>query len=119
MNIQLLKDSKVDVEKGVARCMNDVGLYERILKIFLRDDSFVKSEAAVESGDNKSLFESLHTLKGMSGNAELCGLYSAVCPLVELLRNGKCGSDEINSLFAAVRSEYNAVYEAIKAATAD
>lgn len=118
MNLTVLSEYGIDYEKGIARCLNDKDFYEQVLKMFLEDDSFLRAEKAYLAGDNTMLFNCMHELKGVCGNAEITTLYNAVCPIVEALRNGK-SSDEVPVMFEKAKAEYSKAIEGINAAVAD
>ena len=113
MNTEILREYGIGYEKGVARCMGDSELYESILLIFLRDDTMLRAETALKSKDYSMLFECMHELKGVCGNAELNELYAVVSSFVELLRGGNASDDEISLLYVRTESVYNKVKQGI------
>ena len=116
MDETILGAHGVDHAKGVARCMNDEDFYERLLEMFLQDDSFQRATEAYARGDAAELFRCVHELKGVSGNAAMTELYAVVCPLVELLRGGGEISAEVERLFAEVEAKYLRAAEGVSLA---
>ena len=58
----------------------------------------------------------MHELKGVSGNAALTDLYSAIVPLVEALRSSGAGAEkdaQISRLFAEADKAYQRTFEGI------
>ena len=86
MNLAVLAEHGIDYNKGLSRCMNDPEFYEKLLGMFLCDDSFSRGKKAYEAKNFDLMFKCVHELKGACGNASLVGLYNAVVPLVDLLR---------------------------------
>lgn len=102
MNNDILREYGIDPDAGLARCLNDARLYERLLELFVEDDTFERVRAAYERGDREGLFKCAHELKGVSGNADIPPLYEAVGELVELLRCGKAEDIEISTAFERI-----------------
>lgn len=117
MDITVLENYGVDAKKGLERCMGDLEFYEKLLSLFLNDDSFMRSKRAYEQKDYKEMFQCMHELKGASGNADLKMLYQAICPLVEILRFGNGTEEEINLHFKKVEMAYEKAKEGIFIAT--
>ena len=92
MDKDLLGKYGIDYEKGLGNCMGDGEFFQTLLSMFLEDDCFPRARAAYANKDYKELFNCMHELKGVSGNAALTDLYGAIVPLVEVLR-GKTGAD--------------------------
>jgi HPt (histidine-containing phosphotransfer) domain-containing protein len=109
--LQQLKDTGADVDGALARFGGNAALYEKFLKKFPGDDSFARIEPAIAAGDHKEMFEAVHSLKGVSGNLGLTGLYQAACSMTELLRAGK--DEEAVQSYEAVKKEYDKAAEII------
>lgn len=106
MDYTILDQYGVDYEKGIARCLNDAGFYQKMLAMFLDDDSYYRAKAAYERKDHKELFRCVHELKGACGNAAMTELFDAVSELVELLRSGSADEALIAALFHKVELAY-------------
>lgn len=117
MNYTILRESGIDVETGLARCLNDREFYEQFLMMFLEDTSFERARAAFEQKDYKELFKCAHELKGVSGNAGLSELYDAVSPLVDLVRGGSADDGEAAALFERVSEAYERARDGVARAT--
>lgn len=102
MNRALLKEYGIDCELGIERCLGKEALYEKLLRMFLRDDTLERARAARESGDREALFLCAHELKGTSGNVSIQGLYEASSALVDYLRGGGDDAGVEAGLFAAM-----------------
>ncbi len=114
MNSEILKDSGIDFDKGVARFLGDRQLYESILITFLNDDTFAKGKAALEKGSYKNLYEFVHTLKGVAGNTDMTILYLTTAILSEYLRKCEVPEKErVFELFYGVEEAYYAVMKGI------
>lgn len=108
MDISVLNEYGINYKEGLARCMGNKALYELLLSMVLEDESFENAVRAHENADREALFRALHELKGACGNAAISGLFNAVNPLVELVRDGGEGVEQrqIDELFAVVTKEY-------------
>lgn len=95
----------IDYDKGVARFAGKADLYVNFLRKFPKDDTFAQLSAAMDAGDMTAAFAAAHTLKGVTGNLSLDGLYQSVLPLVEALR-GAGNMELAASLFPPVKTEY-------------
>lgn len=118
MDRELLEAYGVNYDEGEKRCLGDSAFYEKLLSMFLKDESFARAKAAFELEDDRALFSGIHELKGVSATAALTELYAATCPLVECLRRGDGDREELNRLFAAVDRAYTRVSEGIRLAGA-
>ncbi len=113
MDIELLNEYGIRPKKGLARCLDDVELYEAILALFLESDALSRAQDAFARADHAALFRCAHEIKGASGNAELTELYEAVCPLVDALRTGGAADTEIEERFRRMEAAYNRAREGI------
>ncbi len=94
----------VSYAKVFKRIPNEAMIKRFALK-FPEDPSFEQLKEALSSGDVKTAFRAVHTLKGVSVNLGFDNLYVVASKLTELLRNGQLdGSEE---LFKQVSEEYN------------
>lgn len=106
MDLTILDAHGINSSKGLARCMNDPRFYQRLLGMFLKDDSFRRAKAACDAGDAAALFGCLHELKGACGNADMTSLYELVCPLLESLRGQSALPPGTKEAFADVEKAY-------------
>ncbi len=116
MNYEILREYGIDPDAGLARCMNDAQLHERLLGLFIEDDTFERVRAAYQSGDRDGLFKCAHELKGVCGNADIPLLYEAVGELVELLRGDNRNDVEITAVFERIARLYDRAREGIVSA---
>lgn len=113
VEIEILKAGGIDYEKGLARFMGKKELYERVLRAFLSDTAMDRAQEAYSSGNLKALLACAHEMKGASGNTDMTELCRASCELVELLRAGEPGRNELRDVFGNFRSAYLTVRAAI------
>lgn len=83
-----LKAAGMDVEDALARFMGNEALMLKFLLRFPQDTGFSQLKTALEEGNVKEAFEAAHTLKGVTGNLSLSGLFQPLSTLVEDLRQG-------------------------------
>ena len=87
ITIDGLRDCGVDVETGLARCLNKEDFYLKLIDMGIKDPHFEKLGEALEKKDYGEAFEQSHALKGIVGNLAMDELYKTVCEITELLRN--------------------------------
>ena len=75
-----------DVQDGMNRFMNNVALYEKMLKKFPAAAGKLPVQSCFAAGDLETALANAHTLKGMTGNLSLTPLYEAYTEIVALLR---------------------------------
>ena len=76
----------VNVDSGLERFMNNEALFLKFLLRFPGDPNFAQLGESLASGDLKAAFVAAHTLKGVTGNLSLDGLFPLLTPVVEALR---------------------------------
>lgn len=87
LTIDKLQQFGADTQEGLGRCMNNEGLYLKLVGMILGDAGFGKLKDALTAGDLQAAFEAAHALKGVLGNLSLTPLYKPASDLTELLRN--------------------------------
>ncbi len=87
ITIEGLKACGVDVETGLARCLDKEDFYLNLIDMGIKDAHFEKLGEALAKKDYDEAFEQCHALKGLVGNLALEDLYQLVCQMTELLRN--------------------------------
>lgn len=98
-------------EEALGRMMKDE-LIKKFLIKFLNDQSFNRLCDAMEANNYEQGFKEAHTLKGVSGNLALTGLFKASDRLTEDLRDGK-GSENSQAYMEETKREYEIVKAAI------
>ena len=93
------------------RLVSDERIAKYVVK-FLEDPTYQMLCEAVETEDDKAVFLSIHTLKGISQNLGFGRLYEASHELTEAVRGGVKLQDM--SLFEAVSVAYFVTTDAIK-----
>ena len=87
LTIENLQKFGADTEEGLSRCMNNEGLYLKLVGMIIGDAGFGKLNNALAEGNLQEAFEAAHALKGVLGNLSLTPLYGPASELTELLRN--------------------------------
>ena len=90
---------------GACKRLINEKLLVRFLQKFPDDPSMKLLSDAILDHQIESSFRAVHTLKGVSGNLGLTGLYDASVNLTEQLRPRQEQADPV--LFEAVKSEYD------------
>lgn len=101
-----------DTETALARFLNNEELYIRFLNKFLEDPSFDGIAPAIDSGNNEEYFESVHTLKGVSGNMGITPVFKLACEMVDKYRAGEL--DASKAMYGELAKTYNEVLAIIK-----
>ena len=78
-----------DVQDGMNRFMNNVALYEKMLKKFPAAAEKLPVHSCFAAGDLETALANAHTLKGMTGNLSLTPLFRAYTNIVSLLRESR------------------------------
>ena len=87
LTIDALRAYGANVDEGLVRCMNNEGIYLRLVKMAVGDGGYEKLRSALEAGDIDAAFEAAHALKGALGNLSLTPMYAPASELTELLRH--------------------------------
>ena len=101
----------INYESGVKRFAGKAAIYEKFLARFPADTNFNDMLLALRGEDYDSAFRYAHTLKGVTGNLSLDGLYEKLVPLVEILRAKRVS--EIAPLMDGILQSYNQTIAAI------
>ncbi|MBR6380316.1 MAG: Hpt domain-containing protein [Lachnospiraceae bacterium] len=91
MTVEQLREAGVQVEEGLARCMNNEAFYLRMVGLGLADERFGTLGAALESGSTQEAFEMAHALKGVLANLALTPVQQPVSRMTEILRGREEG----------------------------
>lgn len=111
MNKEKLTAAGIAYDEGLDRFMGNSALYEKMLAKFAADGSFSAARARFAEGDWKSFQESIHTLKGVSGNLSLNGIFAVTSEIMRLLRADERA--EVPALMDKLEKEYAAAIAAI------
>lgn len=113
MNKELLEQYGIDYNTGLEQSMGDEDFYKMILSMFLKDTCYARAKEAYLGKDYTKLFDALHELRGVSGNAALIKLYNITAEFVENLRFKDGIDEEIDCLFAKFEAVYKKTCEGI------
>lgn len=100
-----------DYAEVSARLVSDARIAKYVVK-FLEDPTYQMLCEAVELDDDKAVFLTIHTLKGLSQNLGFGSLYEASHEMTEAVRGGTKLQDV--SLFEAVRKAYFLTIDTIR-----
>lgn len=81
-----LKEAGADTDGALRRLSGNIGLYQKILRMFPQDETYQQIESALQANDWAALLAAAHTLKGVAGNLGLTPLSDACADTVSLLR---------------------------------
>lgn len=112
MNIEILKESGVDYENGLARFSGNHLLYEKYLKKLLNDTTYGTMRQAALTGDLQTAFGTAHQLKAFIGNLSIYGIYEEIKSLTEEFRAGV--DRDYKPDFEKLDQEYDRVLQAIE-----
>ncbi len=115
MNRDKLEAAGVDYDEGVDRFSGIKDLYEQCLIKFFNEKLIEKIEKELEQDDFSSAKNTVHALKGESGNLSINRLYKKTCILMELLRNDPHpDKDEAMALFSDMKKLFRDAELAVK-----
>ena len=107
-----LKGMGTNIDEGLERCMNNVGLYEKLLKKVPQNIEKLEVLPYLESGDYETALMNAHTIKGVAGNLSLTPLFSAYSDIVNLLRADK--PDEAKKILVGILPLQGQIVDCIK-----
>ena len=114
MDIELLKTNTIDYDGGLVRFMNNMSLYEGLLKQFVKDMEFEMAKIAYKHRDFKTMFSKLKYLSEGCLKLGITGLNEKLENILELAKYEKY--DEVDKYFEIVEQEYNHTIEILKKA---
>ena len=87
LTIDALKNYGADTASGLTRCVNNEGLYLRLVKMVPTNESFKSLYEAIKNKDLDNAFKAAHSIKGITANLALNPILTPVEEITELLRN--------------------------------
>ena len=114
MKLEDLKGKiEIDVEGSLARFAGMESMYIKFLKKLPEDENYQKLKEAVDGQNNEEIEVSAHTLKGISGNLGLTGIYDKSSRIVSAVREHR--EQEILGLMEELSAEMEKACELIRA----
>ncbi|MDR2267459.1 MAG: Hpt domain-containing protein [Christensenellaceae bacterium] len=101
----------IDMNTAMLRMRNNVGLYKRLLKMFLDSPQFADFETALEAKDYKLAGDVAHAIKGIVGNLAMEPLFPLSTSLMNQLRAGNLDQKTLDEYRLAL----NGTIEEVKA----
>lgn len=86
MNGKILVNSGVEYYDGVRKFMNRTDIYERLLKNFVKENSFEEAKEAINKKDFDKVLKSIHGMKSVTGTLCMPLLYEKCCIIVDQIR---------------------------------
>lgn len=102
----------VDFNEAMERFMGNENLLSRMLKKFPEDTSCAALVKATEEKNSEEALKASHTLKGVSGNLSIKGLYALTTKQVELFRSGD--TEEAFGMTKEISENYESLVTLIK-----
>lgn len=112
MDRDKLSEVGVDVNQGIRRLNNNTEFYEKLLDMFLDDNTLFELEEAIKNKNIDEAFVKAHSLKGIAGNLSFIKLHAFLIPLVETLRMKSL--DGIDEMMKPVKKNYLEIKAVIK-----
>jgi hypothetical protein len=109
ISVEKLKSLGVNVEEGLARCMNKEDFYLMLVNKALADNKLELLEQQIKNKDLDGAFETAHALKGMYANLSLDPVTKPVVEITELLR----GRNDVDytALITEAKSQFTKLKE--------
>ena len=99
----------------VSKRIPGIGLIEKFIGIFLKDNSFDMLRSQLECGNKEEAFRAAHTLKGICANLSFTKLLHSTSQLTEELRKEvNFVSDTAIELFKDVERDYEVTAATIR-----
>ncbi|MGN0595415.1 MAG: Hpt domain-containing protein [Hominimerdicola sp.] len=114
MNGKLLVEAGVEYFEGVKKFMNRTDVYERLLKNFIKENSFEEAKNAIEQKDYETVLKSIHGMKSVTGTLCMPFLYEKCCSVVDNIRANQLVQAE--SDFALAYDSYTKIISTIQKA---
>ncbi len=89
MVIDELKEYGVDTETALNRCVNNEGLFLKLINKVPEMTEFDKLKESIEAKDLDSAFSYAHAIKGNVSNLEITPIKEPISEMTELLRERK------------------------------
>ena len=109
-----LKEAGADTDGALRRFSGNIGLYQKLLRMFPQDKTYEQIEPALQANDWTALQTAAHTLKGVAGNLGLTPLFDACSDTVSLLRAERY--EEAAASCEKLRNTYLELIETIRLA---
>lgn len=87
LTVDALKQFGADTQSGINRCVNNEGLYLRLVKMVPNNESFKSLYETIKNNDLDNAFKAAHSLKGILANLAIDPILAPVNEITELLRN--------------------------------
>lgn len=107
-----LVENNVDLEEAMYRFMDNEKLYFKFLAKFVEDNNFINLKNSLFQGMTKEAFFYAHTLKGVTSNLALKGLFNQLDIVVEYLRENEL--EKAKEEFALFEDSYITICMIIK-----
>ncbi len=104
-----LEDNGADVSGTLKRFMNNDAIYMKFIMKFLEDKNYDGVIENFEKADYGALFNSAHTLKGVTANLGLDPISSVAAQMSDLLRNKQPQEIDVEKL-KELRKQLEEVY---------
>lgn len=110
--MEQLKKWGANVEEGLARMVDDEEFYDQCIQSFIEDSEFIHLKEFLDAKDYDNAFQSVHSLKGVSGNLSLTPLYQSFSQLTEALRHEKY--EGVPAYYEKMNQEYQSLVQIVK-----
>ena len=87
LSIDTLKKYGADTNSGLGRCVNNEGLYLRLVKMVPSNSAFNSLYESIKNKNFDAAFNASHALKGILANLSINPILDPVNEITELLRN--------------------------------
>lgn len=94
-----------DIESGLDICMNLEPLYDKLLGMFLLDNSFCRMTEALKKGDCKGAYDYAHALKGVVLNIGFKHLTEILVVMMGDIKDNNM--QQVNKRLVLLTEKYN------------
>ncbi|WRS28071.1 ATP-binding protein [Oscillospiraceae bacterium MB08-C2-2] len=89
--------SYVDMEKGLSRILGNKAIYITLLKSFANSPQIPQLYRELSEEENEAAIQTVHTIKGMTGNLSLPAAYNAAVLLEAQLKNNRPAHNSLDA----------------------
>ncbi|MEG1612921.1 MAG: Hpt domain-containing protein [Clostridia bacterium] len=112
LDLSKLRYSGVDVDGSMERFSGNSALYEKFLKKFVNDDTFLKMVEFMRVKNFEEAYKGAHSLKGVTGNLGLTDLYNSCDAMCRAFKEGAL--EKIIECYGDAKKHYDMAIEIIK-----
>ncbi len=117
MNYEILRSGGIDVTDALNRFSGSDELFEKYIKKFIGEKSYMDLVQAMEQKNFAKAENSVHSLKGITGSLGMTSLFQSSCALLTAFREKN--ESLFNPLFEEIKVKYEEIILVIEKSIED